>query len=162
MPPILEIKINQRRVKKILCYKRGAHATDPRNRNQLMFRREGTGKGHRAHTDPLFSALNILKFEDLFRYNCSCLIHKFFLNRLPDSFKNKYLPFFIPNRTNSLQVSKPKNDFLKQLPAYFLPLVWNKNSPESKLLESHTTFKKSIYEEFISNYPPAHLGLERS
>ena len=68
---------------------------------------------------------------------------------------NKYFPFFIPNRTNNLQVSKLKNDFLKQLPAYILPLVWNKNSPENKLLESHTKFKKSIYEEFISNYLPA-------
>ena len=117
--------------------------------------RNVAGKGHRAHTDPLFSALNVLKFEDLFRYNCFCFIHKYFLNRLPDSFKDKYLPFFSPNRTNSLQISKAKNDYLKQFPAFFLPIFWNKNSLENKLLESHTTFKKAIYEEFISNYPPA-------
>ena len=99
------------------------------------------GKGHRAHTDPLFASLNILKFDDLFRYNCSCFMHKYTLNRAPPSFTDKYPPLAPPNRT--------------QFPAYFLPRIWNENSLENKLNESHASFKKAIHEFLIIEYPPA-------
>ena len=33
--------------------------------------RNVAGKGYRSHTDPIFSKLGILKFTDLFTYNCS-------------------------------------------------------------------------------------------
>ena len=117
--------------------------------------RNVAGKNHRSHTDPLFSALNILKFDDLFLYNCSSFMNKYFLNRLPDSFKNKFPPLAPPNRINGLLVERYKNKFLTQFPAYFLPRIWNGNSLENKLNESHTSFKKSLYESFILAYPPA-------
>ena len=42
MPPILEMKINQRRLRKRLRYQGSAITTDPRKRNQLKLHREGT------------------------------------------------------------------------------------------------------------------------
>ena len=119
--------------------------------------RNVAGKNHRAHTDPLFSALNVLKFEDLFTYNCSILMHKYIVNKLPESFRNKFSLLAPPNRTNSLIIEKVSstNKFLEQFPAYFLPRFWNANSMDNKNIESHTTFKHTIYETLIMEYPPA-------
>ena len=51
--------------------------------------RNVASKGHRSHTDPIFSSLTILKFEDLFKYNCSTFMHKYSQNKLPESFDTK-------------------------------------------------------------------------
>ena len=117
--------------------------------------RNVAGKGHRSHTDPLFASLNILKFDDLFRYNCSTFMHKYIFNKLPPSFENKFTPFAPPNRPNGFIVDGARISFLEQFPAYFLPRIWNENSLENKNLESHTSFKNAIFESLIIEYPPA-------
>ena len=112
------------------------------------------GKCHRSHTDPLFSALKILKFEDLFKWNCSIFMHKYLQNSVPDSFENFFVPLSEPNRTNGFIIDKIKNNFLSQFPTYFLPKIWNSNSLAAKSLQSHNTFKHWIYSSYISEYPP--------
>ena len=90
--------------------------------------RNVAGKNARSHTDPLFSSLNILKFEDLFKYNCSCFMNKYSLNLVPASFKNLFTPLGVPNRTHGYQIEKTKYVLLKQFPPYFLPKLWKLDS----------------------------------
>ena len=110
------------------------------------------GKGYRSHTDPLFSSLNIIKFEDLRILNSCNFMHKFINEKVPRSFKNTFTLLPTTNRTNSFQVEKVKNSFLHQFPTYFLPNLWNSNLLDLKLIESHSVFKKSLKEILISNY----------
>ena len=52
--------------------------------------RNVAGKGHRSHTGPIFSSLGLLKFNDMFEYQCSIFMHKYLHNKLPSSFDNKF------------------------------------------------------------------------
>ena len=45
--------------------------------------RNVANKSFRSHTDPLFEYLNILKFEDLYKFNCILFMHKYAYARLP-------------------------------------------------------------------------------
>ena len=113
------------------------------------------GRGHRTHTDPLFSTFNILKFDDLFKFNCSVFMHKYIYGKLPSSFCNFFNEFPPPNRTKSLIVDKFKNVFLNQFPSTFLPKLWNEIDVILKNTSSHNKFKDSLYFSFISKYPPS-------
>ena len=61
-------------------------------------------KMYRSHSDPIFSTLGILKFDDLFKLNCSLFIHKYMNDKVPESFQNVF--------TNSLLVDKTKSKYL--------------------------------------------------
>ena len=113
------------------------------------------GKGHRAHCDPIFSALELLKFEDLFKFNCSSFMHKYTYGKAPSSFQNFFIPVHFPNRTKSYMVQKYKNEFLTHFPSYFLINEWNANAQKMKLNESHNSFKKSLELSLFSKYPAA-------
>ena len=116
--------------------------------------RNVAGKGHRSHTDPLFSYLNILKFEDLFKYNCSNFMQKYNSNKQPESFKDMFQPLSEPNRTNGYVIPRIKNKFLDQFPTSFLPKIWNDNSLIQKNIKSSNLFKNSLKKSFIAAYPP--------
>ena len=113
------------------------------------------GKNHMAHTDPLFTSLNVLKFQDLFSYTASNFMHKYLHNKTPDSFSDMFTTFAEPNRTKNFQLCRVKNNFLEQFPAYFLPKLWNLNSLEHKNILSHNSFKKNTFKNYISQYPLA-------
>ena len=102
--------------------------------------RNVAGKGVRSHTDPLFSDLNILKFEDLFLYNCSSFMNKYILNLLPKAFDDFFYPLSEPNRTNGFKLEKTKNKNLEKFPSVFLPKIWNDNSLLLKSMISHKSF----------------------
>ena len=123
--------------------------------------RNVAGKKHRSHTDPLFSFLNIMKFEDLFKYNCSNFMHKYILNKQPESFKDMFQPLSEPNRTNGYIIPRVKSKFLDQFPTSFLPKIWNENSLNQKHIKSINSFKNSLQKLFISTYPP-HVKCESS
>ena len=86
------------------------------------------GKGYWAHTDPIFSSLKILKYEDLFKLNCSKFMQSYTRDALPESFKNMSTPLSEPNRTNSFKLDRIKNNSFAHFLTYFLPKVWNSNS----------------------------------
>ena len=113
------------------------------------------GKGYRSHTDPIFSTLGILKFNDLFQYNCSTFMHKLLNNKLPTSFENKFTPLTQPNRTNSYKLEKLKCKSLSHFPTYLLPLKWNSNCLSLKTTENGTSFKNNLKELILASYPPA-------
>ena len=113
--------------------------------------RNVAGKGYNSHTDPFFSKLNILKFEDLFKYNSCRFMHKCINEKLPPSFKDFFTPLSVPNRTHSFQQDK-KVDSLVKFPSYFLPTLWNSNSLFLKCTVSHSVFKKEMNKSLIAQY----------
>ena len=114
--------------------------------------RNVAGKQFRSHTEPIFSSLKILKFHDLFKYNCSTFMHQLSLGKQPDSFDTMFSPLEGPNRTKSFQTTISKNKFMDQFPSIFLPKIWNINSLELKNRLTHGSFKTDLYTFFLSQY----------
>ena len=114
--------------------------------------RNVANKGRLSHTDPVFSKLNILKFNDLFNYNCTLFMHKFAFGKQPESFKDMFTPLGCNNRTGNYIISKYKTNFLDRFPSAFLPKVWNQNSSEIKNCISVLSLKRLLKERFISHY----------
>ena len=127
---------------------------DKINKLQKKCVRNVGGKGHRSHTDPLFSKLNILKFADLFQLNCSNFMFQYSIERVPESFGDFFTPMSVPNRTLGYQIDKLKGVFLEQYPSFFLPKMWNSIDIDLKSQEKYKTFVKLLYESFIDKYPP--------
>ena len=82
-------------------------------------------------------------------------MHKYTYGKLPKSFYNFFKALSLPNRTKSYIVEKPKNDFLKQFPNFFLVNDWNGYPLKLKLNESHKSFKNALYSSLLSEYPAA-------
>ena len=114
--------------------------------------RNVAGKQFRSHTDPLFSSLNILKFSDLFDFNCTTFMHKIVLGKQPDSFTDMFTSFSGPNRTKNFHTAKPKNKFLHQFPSFFMPQIWNANSMSIKNIISHDSLKNNVYNAMVQAY----------
>ena len=114
--------------------------------------RNVAGKQFRSHTEPIFSSLKILKFTDLFKFNCSTFMHKLVLGKQPDSFQTMFTPLDGANRTKKFLTSISKNNFISQFPTIFLPKIWNANSLELKNIPKHKSFKTDLQNFFISQY----------
>ena len=117
--------------------------------------RNVANKMYRSHSDPIFSKLGILKFDDIFKLNCSLFIHKYMNAKLPDSFENVFTPLTGSNRTNSLQVDITKSKSLSSFPTDFLPKVWNANSLHLKNITSLNSFKNNLKQSILSSYSAA-------
>ena len=114
--------------------------------------RNVAGKPSNSHTEPLFSALEVLKFSDLFRYNCAIFMYKYHNKYLPVSFGGMFTPLAEPNRTLSYKIPRSINSFVDQLPPAFLPRIWNSLDKKLKTANSLSTFKRAIQNSIISNY----------
>ena len=117
--------------------------------------RNVAGKGHRSHTGPIFSSLGLLKFNDLFKHQCSIFMHKYLHNKLPNSFDNTFTPLAAPNRTNSYQLGILRKKYLSHFPTYQLPITWNSNCLSLKCTTNGTSFKNNLKELILATYPPA-------
>ena len=111
-----------------------------------------TGSPPNSHTNPLFSQLNSLKFQDLFKLNSACFMFKFKNDLLPKSFMNMFTPCNPPNRTNSYKVIKSRISFLDQFPSAYLPKTWNEISGVVKESGTLNKFKKSFKETLLLLY----------
>lgn len=108
-------------------------------------------KTHNSHTDPLFKELRILKFEDLFDYNCKIFMYDLIHNKCPISFETMFLRAN-SIRTKNLQVDLCKNKYLSTFPSYFLPLKWNSVPLSLKNSESKNIFKSNIQQNILIEY----------
>ena len=55
----------------------------------------------KAHTDPIFSRLELLKLDDTYKISVFAFMHNYHYDKLPYSFTNMYTPLADPNRTKS-------------------------------------------------------------
>lgn len=114
--------------------------------------RNVAGKKARAHTEPLFSSLGVLKLTDLFIYNCGVFMHRYTNDNLPHSFQGMFHPLSEPNRTRGYKTARPNIKFLEQFPDVFLPRAWNQLHLELKTAGSHHKFKKELFKSLHSKY----------
>ena len=78
---------------------------------------------YNAHTDPIYSSLKILKFEDILKYNSITLMYKYANSLLPKSFSDIFGQ--MNERSRSVKTQKTRYKCLEMFPKSFLPKVWN-------------------------------------
>jgi hypothetical protein len=118
-----------------------------------------TSSPNRAHTPPLFTALNILPFPELLKLHRCLFMHSVEYNYCLDSFRNIWPKNsnrdLIHNLRNSNDYIVPRanRESFKKFPYYTLPLTWNSLGPV-KLQHNRTTFKISLTEELFASINP--------
>ena len=117
------------------------------------------GRDIRSHTNPLYKQLNILEFDDLLQYNILTFMHKYFLGKQPNSFENFFKkPVNFESEINRNKfcyaLDKLKNNGVGRFPSAVFPRAWNNIDTDSKIIKSHKSFKKFIYQSFIDSYIP--------
>ena len=110
-------------------------------------------KRYRSHTDPTFSSLKVLKFNDLFTLNCSKFMHKMFNGKQPKSFEGMFQLLPGINRTKCFKLEILKSKPMEYLPAATLPRTWNTLNQELKDVVSFNGFKNKLTQSLISSYP---------
>ena len=109
-------------------------------------------KSYNSHTDPIFKELNILKFHDLFKLNCSVFMYKYCHGLQPLTFKDMFTPCNNNDRTGDYKLKLCKTHFLDRFPSVFLPKYWNENSQNIKHAMSLKSLKSQINTYYINHY----------
>ena len=120
--------------------------------------RNVAGKRARDHTDPIFSKLEVLKLNDLYKVNLLTFMHKYYYNKQPVGFSNFFnlcpAREILPNRQTNYKIEKSKNNTIENLPIVQLPLTWNREKLQTKLIHGFSKFKTTIMKDIIGNYSP--------
>jgi hypothetical protein len=96
---------------------------------------------YNGHTDPRFKSSEILKIPDLFVYQSLIFMYDYLSCRLPPSFNRTFTlncdrTNCRPTRQSTLfYVPRCHSAFVRKLPLYFLPTLWN---DWAKLIKSDT------------------------
>lgn len=106
----------------------------------------------RAHTDPIFSSLEILKFKDTYTISILDFMHKYYHSKLPNSFNNMFTSLAEPNRTKSYKLELVKHKSLENFPAAIFPKVWNAIELNIKDIYSPKAFKNEIKMFYLNMY----------
>ena len=111
---------------------------------------------YNAHTDPIFTKHNILKFNDILKLNSIILMYKYEHLLLPESFVNMFGK--ISDRSRNYRIDIVKNKTLEAFPKAYLPKIWNSLPMEVKYSNSLKEIKKNVkthllevYKAFICN-----------
>ena len=120
-------------------------------KNQKKSIRMIENANYNSHTDPLFSKLGILKFEDILTTNVCEFVAKFFKKELPKSFDNIFKSLRT-NRAANLLINIPKTKQLENFPAVAFPKIWNSQKKDVRLPQSLKTMKKKLKNLALSRY----------
>ena len=112
----------------------------------------------RTHTSPLFKKLNLLKFEDFFKYNCLIVMYNCLKNN-----KHEHLYAKIVNCQNNMHHMQSRNNQSLRLPFYNLSRCkqsmlysgiknWNNIPNDIKQSTSINIFKRKCTQYFLANY----------
>ena len=114
--------------------------------------------GYRAHADPIFHDLAILKFDDVFKYSILCFMHQFNTNRLPSSFNGMFTLIRETEERNvrddfyNYEVSVPIKKSITHFPRVIFPPIWNSLNSQYQCTESHKVFKNDCKSFILSEY----------
>ena len=114
--------------------------------------RNVANKKRLSHTDPIFSSLKILKFEDLVIYNSIIFMHKFAFGLQPSTFNNMFHPLGTNNRTGNYRLIKYNAVFFDHFPSIYLPKIWNEYSSSIKHCTTITSLKSLLSDKLIYKY----------
>ena len=114
--------------------------------------------GRKAHSEPLFSKLKILKFSDLLKFNACNFMHQYHFKKLPASFTGMFQLLrdtdnIMPrNGHDNYVVSVPISRNLLNLPRPSIIPLWNGISDTLKATKSNKVFKKQCKTTFLESY----------
>ena len=114
--------------------------------------RNVANKNFKSHTDPIFRSLQVLKFNDLYTYNCVLFMHKYAYARHPDTILDTFTPLGLNNRTGNYLLQKYKAHFFNKFPSVTLPKIWNDQKPEIKNCLSFSSVKRKLKDKFLNIY----------
>ena len=115
-------------------------------------------KSFKAHTEPLFKTLSILKFPDKLSHSRAVFIHKYRHNKLPASFSG-----FFTDTTMTDNMQSRHNDYnyqnlpaikkgLENFPLKQMISNWNSLSLELKSTADPTEFDQLFKQKILSQY----------
>ena len=116
------------------------------------------GAPYRAHTDPLFQSLRILKFRDLVRLERAVFVHKFRHNKLPQAFSPNFMELVdnsnLARRQDPGFYNPPPNihSLTSRSPLSKMINDWNSLTFPTKSIANRKAFKTDIIESLISSY----------
>ena len=115
-------------------------------------------KPYRAHTDPLFKSLNILKLHDLYKLNVCLFAHDYIYKKLPKSFI-KFYPdprgMSINTRQkskNSLYIPRSRTNFTKDSAYHMIASTWNDLAADINIDSSRKSFKIRFKNKLMDSY----------
>ena len=114
--------------------------------------RNVANKPFKSHTDPIFSELKILKFDDLLHFESLLFMHKYSYTRLPNCLLNLFTPLKNNQRNGNYLLKKYKGKYMDRFPSIFLPKIWNHYSKDIRNILSQGSVKNKIKSDLISGY----------
>ena len=115
-------------------------------------------KSYKAHTEPLFKDLEILKFSDKLSYCRSVFMHQYRNNKLPITFSNIFTEIsetddFQTRHNHYNYICKPScKKYLENFPYKKLLLNWNALNLDLKSTSDFDEFQQLLKETYLSNY----------
>ena len=115
-------------------------------------------KSFRAHTEPLFKEMKILKFTDKLSYSRGIFMHKYRHGKLPPSFLGKFTDI---TNTEDLQTRDNHYNYqnkhsvrknLQNFPFNQMIATWNSLEIELKATGEELEFSELLKSKYISNY----------
>ena len=112
----------------------------------------------KAHTEPIFKGLSILKFNDKIKYCQSVFMNQYRNKKLPDSFLNIFTDL---NATDDLQTRNNDYNFsnnpsqykkLENFPLKCMIRTWNSLEIDLKATSDHTDFQILLKEKLLEKY----------
>ena len=83
-------------------------------------------------------------------------MHNYYYNKQPKGFLNFFSPCpareILPNRQTNYKIEKSKNNTLENLPSVQLPLIWNREDLQSRLISSLPQFKTLVTKGLLDSY----------
>ena len=115
---------------------------------------------YRAHTDPIFLKLKVLKIKDLILLSRATFIHQYRSGYLPASFDRNYFDYISEEesgrRDDPLCLSTPSIPYelksLERSPYIILCKDWNRVPYEIKLIAKESTFKRALTDYLLFFY----------
>ena len=115
-------------------------------------------KAYKAHTEPIFKKLEILKLSDKFAYCRSIFMNQYRNNKLPISFSNTFV-----NITDSDELQTRHNDYnyvnkpalrkqLENFPYKKMTSNWNSLNIDIKSTSEPIEFQQMLKEKYLASY----------
>ena len=115
-------------------------------------------KGFRAHTEPLFKDLSILKFPDILSYCRSNFMNQYKNKKLPESFDNIFTDIICTDesqtRHNSYNfLNRPAiKQNLEKFPFKCILSTWNSLDVDIKATADYEEFQILLKEKYFNSY----------
>ena len=118
-----------------------------------------SGAGYNSHSLPLHKRHNVLNLSDLFNLHVCLFMHDHSTQKLPRSFTNMFrlnsdVQRTYRTRSNNLYyVGFARTSFVKCLPPYLYPNIWNTFSKMTDASVSKQMFKRALTSAMLAKYP---------